>query len=133
MRNLNIYPYPGYFGKDTHLKIGTVLKEQNCSKVLIHYGSHSAVSSGLIDEIRSSLDEAGISYVTLGGVLPNPRLSKVREGIELAAKNRLIFFWLLAVAALLIPARPSAMDLPIRIQMYGTFFSAPKPQKPVFP
>ena len=39
----------------------------------------------------------------------------------------------IAVAALLIPARPSAMDLPIRIQMYGTFFSAPKPQKPVFP
>ena len=127
MRNFEYFtPTRVIFGKDTHLKIGTVLKEQNCSKVLIHYGSHSAVSSGLIDEIRSSLDEAGISYVTLGGVVPNPRLSKVREGIE-------IFFWLLAVAALLIPARPSAMDLPIRIQMYGTFFSAPKPQKPVFP
>ena len=83
------------FGKDTHLKIGTVLKEQNCSKVLIHYGSHSAVSSGLIDEIRSSLDEAGISYVTLGGVVPNPRLSKVREGIELCRKEQVDF--LLAV------------------------------------
>ena len=104
MRNFEYFtPTRVIFGKDTHLKIGTVLKEQNCNKVLIHYGSHSAVSSGLIDEIRSSLDEAGIS-----------------------------FFWLLAVAALLIPARPSAMDLPIRIQMYGTFFSAPKPQKPVF-
>ena len=133
MRNFEYFtPTRVIFGKDTHLKIGTVLKEQNCSKVLIHYGSHSAVSSGLIDEIRSSLDEAGISYVTLGGVVPNPRLSKVREVLSFAAKNRLIFFWLLAVAALLIPARPSAMELPIRIQMYGTFFSAPKPQKPVF-
>ena len=84
MRNFEYFtPTRVIFGKDTHLKIGTVLKEQNCSKVLIHYGSHSAVSSGLIDEIRSSLDEAGISYVTLGGVVPNPRLSKVREGIEL--------------------------------------------------
>lgn len=133
MRNFEYFtPTRVIFGKDTHLKIGTVLKEQNCNKVLIHYGSHSAVSSGLIDEIRSSLDEAGISYVTLGGVVPNPRLSKVREGIELCRKEQLIFFWLLAVAALLIPARPSAMDLPIRIQMYGIFFSAPKPQKPVF-
>lgn len=131
MRNFEYFtPTRVIFGKDTHLKIGTVLKEQNCSKVLIHYGSHSAVSSGLIDEIRSSLDEAGISYVTLGGVVPNPRLSKVREGIELCRKEQVD--WLLAVAALLIPARPSAMDLPIRIQMYGTFFSAPKPQKPVF-
>ena len=79
MRNFEYFtPTRVIFGKDTHLKIGTVLKEQNCSKVLIHYGSHSAVSSGLIDEIRSSLDEAGISYVTLGGVVPNPRLSKVR-------------------------------------------------------
>ena len=84
MRNFEYFtPTRVIFGKDTHLKIGTVLKEQNCSKVLIHYGSHSAVSSGLIDEIRSSLDEAVISYVTLGGVVPNPRLSKVREGIEL--------------------------------------------------
>ena len=31
------------FGKDTHLKIATLLKEQNCKKVLIHYGGHSAV------------------------------------------------------------------------------------------
>lgn len=88
MRNFEYFtPTRVIFGKDTHLKIGTVLKEQNCNKVLIHYGSHSAVSSGLIDEIRSSLDEAGISYVTLGGVVPNPRLSKVREGIELCRKE----------------------------------------------
>lgn len=42
-----------------------------------------------------SLDEAGISYVTLGGVVPNPRLSKVREGIELCRKEQVDF--LLAV------------------------------------
>ena len=83
------------FGKDTHLKIATLLKEQNCKKVLIHYGGHSAVKSGLINEIRSVLDEAGIAYVTLGGVVPNPRLSKVREGIELCRRENVDF--LLAV------------------------------------
>ena len=44
------------FGKDTHLKVATLLKEQHCKKVLIHYGGHSAIKSGLIDEIRSVLD-----------------------------------------------------------------------------
>ena len=93
---MNILPLLGLFSEKIHtLRYGTVLKEQNCSKVLIHYGSHSAVSSGLIDEIRSSLDEAGISYVTLGGVVPNPRLSKVREGIELLPQRQVDF--LLAV------------------------------------
>ena len=82
------------FGKDTHLKVATLLKEQHCKKVLIHYGGHSAVKSGLIDEIRSVLDEAGIAYVTLGGVVPNPRLSKVREGIELCRRENVIFFLL---------------------------------------
>lgn len=133
MRNFEYFtPTRVIFGKDTHLKIGTVLKEQNCSKVLIHYGSHSAVSSGLIDEIRSSLDEAGISYVTLGGVVPNPRLSKVREGIELCRKEQVDFLLAVGGGSVIDSSRPSAMDLPIRIQMYGTFFSAPKPQKPVF-
>ena len=83
------------FGKDTHLKVATLLKEQHCKKVLIHYGGHSAIKSGLIDEIRSVLDEAGIAYVTLGGVVPNPRLSKVREGIELCRRENVDF--LLAV------------------------------------
>ena len=31
------------FGKDTHLKVATLLKEQHCKKVLIHYGGHSAI------------------------------------------------------------------------------------------
>ncbi|HJB29338.1 MAG TPA: iron-containing alcohol dehydrogenase [Candidatus Blautia faecavium] len=96
MRNFEYYtPTRVIFGKDTHLQAGSLLKEQNCKKVLIHYGGGSAVRSGLLDEIKNSLDEAGISYITLGGVVPNPRLSKVREGIELCKKEGVDF--LLAV------------------------------------
>jgi alcohol dehydrogenase YqhD (iron-dependent ADH family) len=46
------------FGKDTHLKIATLLKEQNCKKVLIHYGSGSVRRSGLLDKVKASLDDA---------------------------------------------------------------------------
>lgn len=93
MRSFEYFtPTKVIFGKDTHLQIGTLLKDQHCKKVLIHYGGHSAVKSGLIDEIRSVLDESGISYVTLGGVVPNPRLSKVRKALSFAKKKALISF-----------------------------------------
>ena len=83
------------FGKGAENEIGALVKEQGKEKVLVHYGSQSAKASGLLDRILASLDEAGISYVTLGGVVPNPRLSKVYEGIELAKKEGVDF--LLAV------------------------------------
>lgn len=79
------------FGKDSHLQIGDILKKENCHKVLIHYGGKSAVASGLIDEVSGYLTDAGIDFVTLGGVVPNPRLSKVREGIELCKKENVDF------------------------------------------
>ena len=59
--------------------------------MLVHYGSGSVVRSGLLDRIYRSLDEAGISYVSLGGVVPNPRLSLVYEGIELCKKENVDF------------------------------------------
>ena len=84
MRNFEYYtPTKVIFGKDTHMQAGALLKEAGCRKALIHYGSGHAVSSGLLDEIRTSLTEAGVDFVTLGGVVANPRLSKVRAGIEL--------------------------------------------------
>ena len=59
MRSFEYYtPTKVLFGKDTHLKIGELLKDYNCHKVLIHYGSESAVKSGLIHEISKCLTEA---------------------------------------------------------------------------
>ena len=38
-----------------------------------------------------SLKEEGIAYEMLGGVVPNPRLSKVKEGIELCREKKIDF------------------------------------------
>lgn len=92
MRSFEYFaPTKVIFGKDSHLQIGDILKKENCHKVLIHYGGKSAVASGLIDEVSGCLTDAGIDFVTLGGVVPNPRLSKVREGIELCKKENVDF------------------------------------------
>lgn len=71
------------FGKGTESQTGALVKAQGCKKVLIHFGGSSAKTSGLLDTVYASLDQEGIAYVSLGGVVPNPRLSKVYEGIEL--------------------------------------------------
>ncbi len=71
------------FGKDTQNEVGELAKAYGAHKVLIHYGGKSAARSGLLDIIKLSLSSAGIEYTELGGVVPNPHLSKVREGIEL--------------------------------------------------
>lgn len=79
------------FGKHTEDQVGSLIQEQNCKKVLVHYGSGSAKRSGLLDRIVASLEKANIEHVLLGGVVPNPRLSKVHEGIELGRKEGIDF------------------------------------------
>lgn len=83
------------FGKNTESEVGSLVAKEGCKKVLVHYGSESAKKSGLLDRVAASLAKQGVEYVTLGGVVPNPRLSKVHEGIELCKKEGVDF--LLAV------------------------------------
>lgn len=71
------------FGKETERQAGSLIKAFGGTKVLIHYGSQSAVRSGLIARVKTSLEEADIPYAELDGVVPNPHLAKVQEGIAL--------------------------------------------------
>lgn len=83
------------FGRDTEDKVAEMVKRYGGSRVLLHYGGQSAVKSGLINRVKTFLDRAGIFHVELGGVVPNPRLSKVRAGVALGNLNQIDF--LLAV------------------------------------
>ena len=92
MLNIEYYtPTKVVFGKDTEKQAGELVKAFGGTKVLVHFGGQSAKKSGLLDRICNSLEEAGLSYVTLGGVVPNPHLSKVYEGIELCKKEGVDF------------------------------------------
>ncbi len=83
------------FGRDTETQAGALVKKWGGTKVLLHYGGESAKRSGLLARIEASLEAAGILVVSLGGVVPNPRLSLVHTGIELARREGVDF--LLAV------------------------------------
>lgn len=92
MENFAYYtPTKVVFGKDEEKNVGKLAKDFGAKKVLIHYGGGSAVRSGLIDRIKTSLTEENIAFVELGGVKPNPRLSLIYEGIKLAKENGVDF------------------------------------------
>lgn len=96
MRNFKYFtPTKVMFGRGTEKYIAELIKEFGGKKVLIHYGGGSVIKSGLMQRVRDILDAAGISYVMLGGAVPNPRLALVYEGIELCKKEGVDF--LLAV------------------------------------
>ncbi len=93
MQNFEFYaPTKVIFGKGTEENVGKEILAFGGSKVLILYGGGSVERSGLLARIETSLKSAGLPYAKLGGVCPNPRLSKVREGISLALQENSDFF-----------------------------------------
>lgn len=92
MENFTFYS-PTYFvfGKDEEMNAGKYVKRFGGTKVLIHYGGGSVVRSGLLDRVKKSLTDEGLSFVELGGVKPNPRSGLVYEGIELCRKEKVDF------------------------------------------
>ena len=83
------------FGKGKESRTGELVRRFGGHKALLHYGGGSAVRSGLLDRVKASLGDAGVGFVELGGVKPNPRSSLIEEGVRLAIAEGVDF--LLAV------------------------------------
>lgn len=79
------------FGRGVEDQCGRLVRECGGSRVLLHYGSGSVERSGLLGRIRAALEKEGLTWVELGGVVPNPRLSLVREGVALGRKEGVDF------------------------------------------
>ena len=79
------------FGPDAEDQVAERLKAEGAKKVLVHYGSARIEESGFLAGILSRLDESGIAHVELSGVVPNPRLSLVRKGIEVCRREGVDF------------------------------------------
>lgn len=94
--NFKFYsPTEVIFGKDVEQETGKQLKRLGASHVLLVYGGNSVRRLGLLDKVRHSLKEEGIAVSDLEGIVPNPRLDKVYEGIRIGKEDEIDF--LLAV------------------------------------
>ncbi|WP_026291321.1 iron-containing alcohol dehydrogenase [Coprothermobacter platensis] len=75
------------FGVGRIQEIGKEIKKEGCKKILLVAGGGSIKKNGVYDTVATSLRENGIQWIELWGVVPNPVLSKVMEGIRMAKDN----------------------------------------------
>ena len=76
------------FGRGTENRVGAEAAAY-AKRILIHFGGGSVRASGLLDRVKTSLSAAGVEWVELGGVKPNPRLSLVHEGVRICKQEKL--------------------------------------------
>ena len=76
------------FGRGTENRVGAEAAAY-AKRILIHFGGGSVRASGLLDRVKTSLRAAGVEWVELGGVKPNPRLSLVHEGVRICKQEKL--------------------------------------------
>ena len=79
-----------YFGEDSLNCLKDELK--NCGEnILLVYGGGSIKKSGLYDEITAILKECGKRVSEVPGVMPNPTVEKLREGVSIARESKTDF------------------------------------------
>ncbi|MDD3823796.1 MAG: iron-containing alcohol dehydrogenase [Sphaerochaetaceae bacterium] len=89
MLNFEYYnPTRIVFGKGTIAKTGDMARAYG-KNILLHYGGGSIKKNGVYIKVIDSLKAAGVHVTELAGVVPNPRLSLVREGIELCREKQI--------------------------------------------
>ncbi len=99
------------FDEKAELLVGKEVTALGAKKVLIVYGSGSVVKSGLLDATKKSLEDNNIEYVCLDGVVPNPLLSKVYEGLELSKKENIDFILAVGGGSVIDTAKAIGMGL----------------------
>jgi len=77
-----------YFGTESLGYLGQELEHYG-KNVLFIYGSGSIKKTGLYDKVMSILKEKNKSVIELSGVMPNPTLKKLKEGVSLARENNI--------------------------------------------
>lgn len=74
------------FGRGVENEVGVLASRKLGSKILLVYGGAFAEKSGLLGRVRHSLSDAGVDFVELGGIQPNPTDNRVYEGIDLGRR-----------------------------------------------
>lgn len=79
-----------YFGEDAKGHLAEAIKGYG-NRVLLTYGGGSIKRNGVYDDVVSVLKAAGKTVVELSGVMPNPTLEKVKEGVKAVRENNIDF------------------------------------------
>ena len=130
MKDFNYYaPTEVVFGENSEEQVAALVKKYGGTKVLVHYGGKSAERSGLLDKICGILTESGISFEKLGGVVPNPRLSLVHEGINLCRQKGIDFILAVGGGSVIDSSKAIAYGVPYDGEVWDFYLGKDKPQK----
>jgi alcohol dehydrogenase len=108
------------FGRGGEAQVGAETKAL-ASKALLVYGGGSVKKSGLYGRIAASLKAAGVSFVELGGVAPNPRLALVHEGIALGRREKVGLILAIGGGSTIDSAKAIAMGMPYGGEVWDFF------------
>lgn len=75
-----------YFGDNSIEYLNSELKKYSKNVVLV-YGGGSAKKNGIYDEVVEILKKSGKNIAEISGVMPNPTVEKLYEGIEIARNH----------------------------------------------
>ncbi|MBR2227173.1 MAG: iron-containing alcohol dehydrogenase, partial [Bacteroidales bacterium] len=96
-------------------------------KVLVHYGGRSAKKSGLLDKIFALLRQGGVDFIELGGVVPNPRLSLVQQGIDLCRKEKVDFILAVGGGSVIDSSKAIACGVPFDGNVWDIYMGKAEP------
>jgi len=113
MRDFNfLCPTSMIVGKDKELETGKWVRHYGGSRVLVHHDSGYVKESGLVERIKKSIADEGLTVFELGGVVPNPRLKKIYEGIELGKKENIDFIIAVGGGSVIDSAKGIGLGIP---------------------
>lgn len=118
MNNFEFYnPARIIFGKDEEKNVGKWVSQYS-KNILLHYGGGSIKKNGVYDKVVKSLNDEGVKFTELGGVVPNPRLSLVRDGIEICKHNNIDFILAVGGGSAIDSAKAIAIGLKSDIDVW---------------
>ena len=130
MKDFNYYtPTEVIFGEKSEEQVAALVKKYGGTKVLVHYGGQSAVKSGLLDKVCGLLKESGVDYVTLGGVVPNPRLSLAQKGIDLCRKEGVDFILAVGGGSVIDSSKCIGYGVPMDGNVWDVYLGKATPTK----
>jgi len=116
------------FGKGAEKETAALIRKYGGSKVMIVFGGGSIKKSGVFDSVAGELNSAGLPYIELGGVQPNPRRSFVDKGLMTAQEEKVDFILAIGGGSAIDTAKSIALGL-IYDGNYWQFYTGTEPLK----
>lgn len=114
------------FGKSSMDSIGR--EAALYGKTMLVFGGGSVRENGVYDKTVASLKENGVEYCQLWGVKPNPRISKVREGIEMARNEGVSLILAVGGGSVIDTAKAIAAGIPYDGDPWDFYSSTKAPE-----